>query len=41
MLCPACETELRVETAWLEGLDEVLCGRCASLALRSGSEFGT
>lgn len=26
--CPACSCALRVEAQWLEGLDEVLCGRC-------------
>ncbi len=28
MECPACACELRIATQWLEGLDEVRCGRC-------------
>ena len=30
MECPACASELRLEASWLEGVDEVLCGRCDS-----------
>lgn len=26
--CPGCASELRVAASWLQGLDEVLCGRC-------------
>jgi hypothetical protein len=28
MDCPTCACELRLEAEWLEGLTEVLCGRC-------------
>ena len=28
MECPACASELRLAARWLEGLDEILCGRC-------------
>lgn len=28
MDCPTCSCELRLEPEWLEGLTEVLCGRC-------------
>ena len=28
MECPGCASELRLAARWLEGLDEVLCGRC-------------
>jgi hypothetical protein len=28
MDCPTCASELRLEAEWLEGLTEVLCGRC-------------
>jgi hypothetical protein len=28
MDCPTCACELRLEPEWLEGLTEVLCGRC-------------
>ena len=39
MECPACASELRLEASWLEGLDEVLCGRCDSeIALRPLSQ---
>jgi hypothetical protein len=30
MECPACASELRLEAAWIEGRDEVLCGKCDS-----------
>ncbi len=26
--CPGCASELRIAGSWLDGLDEVLCGRC-------------
>jgi hypothetical protein len=26
--CPVCASELRLEASWLEGRDEVLCGKC-------------
>ena len=28
MECPGCANEIRLAARWLEGLDEVLCGRC-------------
>ena len=28
--CPACASALPVDAEWLEGLDEVLCGKCES-----------
>lgn len=28
MECPACASELRIEASWLDGRDEVLCGKC-------------
>lgn len=28
MECPSCASELRLEASWLEGRDEVLCGKC-------------
>jgi hypothetical protein len=30
MECPACASELHIEASWLEGRDEVLCGKCIS-----------
>jgi hypothetical protein len=30
MECPACASELRLEASWIEGRDEVLCGKCDS-----------
>ncbi len=33
MECPACASELRLEASWLEGVDEVLCGKCETLTL--------
>ena len=28
MECPACASELLLDASWVEGLDEILCGRC-------------
>jgi len=34
MQCPGCASEIRLAARWLEGPDEVLCGRCdAQIAL--------
>ena len=33
MECPSCASELRLEASWLEGRDEVLCGKCETQTL--------
>lgn len=39
--CPSCACELRLETEWLEGQAEVLCGRCETeIALADRVESG-
>ena len=39
--CPACGTALCVSARWLEGIDEVTCGRCdAEIALLPRQERG-
>jgi len=41
MECPGCASELRLAVRWLEGLDEVLCGRCdAEIVLEPRQERG-
>ena len=44
MECPACASELRLEASWLEGRDEVLCGKCdceiALAPFRAGARSG-
>jgi hypothetical protein len=44
MDCPTCACELRLEPEWLEGLTEVLCGRCETeiglVLFRRGSGAG-